>query len=334
MTLSVVIPVYNGQNTIRQTIESVLNQTLSDLEVIVIDDGSIDRTLEVIQNIYDPRLKVFSYPNAGVAVSRNRGISHAEGDFISFIDADDLWTPDKLEAQFKALQENPHASVAYSWTDCIDESGQFSRRGSYISANGDVYSKLLLIDFIESGSNPLIRRQALIEVGNFDPAVVPSEDRDMWMRLAARYHFVVVPAVQILYRQSANSASANVVKQEVASIKAIEKAFAEAPESLQYLRRHSIANIYKGLTFKALEGVAGRQQGTRAARLLWSSVRYDLRLMRSRTILKALFKIAIMLLLPPQIALALLNKAKQLADTTTLLGYMQLEPAKLCHKSP
>jgi GT2 family glycosyltransferase len=99
------------------------------------------------------------------------GISHACGRYISFIDADDLWTPDKLEAQLKALQDNPQAAVAYSWTKCIDELGQFSRRGSHISATGNVYGKLLLIDFIENGSNPLIRAHALIEVGGFDESL-------------------------------------------------------------------------------------------------------------------------------------------------------------------
>src|SRR4028118_1589922 len=157
--ISVIIPVYNGEKTIRETIESILNQTFTDFELIVINDGSQDATLEIVECIQDSRLKVFSYPNAGQAASRNQGISHACGRYISFIDADDLWAPDKLEAQLKALQANPQAAVAYSWTKCIDELGQFSRRGSHISATGNVYGKLLLIDFIENGSNPLIRAE-------------------------------------------------------------------------------------------------------------------------------------------------------------------------------
>jgi len=101
-------------------------QIYSNFELIVIDDGSNDSTLDVIKNIQDSRLKVFPYPSAGsAAVSRNRGFSHASGEFIVFLDADDLWTPDKLEAQLAALQENPPAAVAYSWVDRIDESSQF-----------------------------------------------------------------------------------------------------------------------------------------------------------------------------------------------------------------
>jgi len=323
--ISVIIPVYNGEKTIQETIESVLNQTFSDLELIIINDGSQDATLDVVSYIRDERLKVFSYSNAGVAESRNRGISLAKGDYISFIDADDLWTPDKLEAQLKALQLNPQAAVAYSWTKCIDESGEMSRRGSHISDTGNVYAKLLLIDFIENGSNPLILRQALNEVGKFDQSVVPSEDRDMWLRLAARYHFVCVPIAQILYRQLSNSASANVVKQEIASLKAIQKAFAQAPESLQHLKRHSIANIYKGLTFKALETKPQPKQGLIAAKFLWYSVTNDPSFLKKRVIGKALLKIIVMIIIPPNLSHSLITRFKGIFNTTTILGYLQLD---------
>jgi glycosyltransferase involved in cell wall biosynthesis len=330
--ISVILPVYNGEKTLRETIQSVLNQTFTDFELIIINDGSQDSTLEIISSIHDSRIKVFSYPNSGVSASRNRGISHGMGEYITFIDADDLWTPDKLEKQLKVLQENPQAAVAYSWTQCIDELGQFSHRGSNISDSGDVYAKLLLVDFIESGSNPLIRKQALIEVSGFDESLTHSEDRDLWLRLAARYHFVAVPFPQVLYRVSAASASANVVKMEAGSLKFVEKAFAQTPESLQHLKKHCIANIYKGLTFKALEGIPGRKQAITAMRMLWHTVRYDPVLLRSRVIWKILFKIAIMLLLPSQQAQLVLNKVKGFANTTTLLGYLQLNP-ELCRKS-
>ncbi len=324
-TISVIIPVYNGEKTIRETIESVLNQTFTDFELIVIDDGSQDKTVEIVSSIRDERLKIFSYPNSGVSISRNRGISHVSGEYISFIDADDLWTEDKLELQLKALQENPQAAVAYSWTKCIDESGNFSRRGSHISVTGDVYAKLLLIDFIENGSNPLIRKQALTEVGEFDASVSPSEDRDMWLRLAAKYHFVAVPSPQILYRQSDNSASANIVRQKVASLKVIEKAFERSPAPLQHLKKYSVGNIYKGLTFKALEGNPHPKQGLIAARLLWLSVKNDPNLLKTRVIWKALLKIAVMIILPPQLSQGLISKFKAIFNTTTILGYLQLE---------
>ncbi|MBD1806885.1 glycosyltransferase [Microcoleus sp. FACHB-SPT15] len=312
--ISVIIPIYNGERTIRKTIESVLNQTFTDLEIIAINDGSKDSTLEIINDVLDSRLKVFSYPNAGVAASRNRGLALATGDYISFIDADDLWTPDKLEAQFKALQANPQAAVAYSWTAWIDESGQFLRPGGNITVNGSAYEKLLLRDFVESGSNPLIRRQALAEVGSFDQSVTPAEDWDMWLRLAAQYEFVTVPSAQILYRVYPGSASFNVWKMETASLKVIEKTFAQAPESLQHLKKKVLGNRYKYLTLKAIEGTPERKRGLTATRFFWKAVNYDPTwLRRTQLMLIVLFKIAIATLLPPQQAQALLTLAKSKA---------------------
>ncbi len=324
--ISVIIPVYNGENTIRETIASVLAQTFSELELIIIDDGSTDSTLEVVQSISDPRLRVFSYANSGQAASRNRGVSLARGECVSFIDADDLWTPDKLESQWQTLQANPEAAVAYSWTDCIDETGQFSRRGSYISASGDVYAKLLLVDFIESGSNPLIQKDAFEAVGGFDESLPAAEDWDLWLRLAQCYRFVAVSVSQIRYRQSPTSWSANVLKQEAGSVKVIESAMARTPEPLKYLRRLSLANVYKGLTFKILEGNLDRQQGFVAARLLRETVRYDPKLLKTKVIGKVIFKITTAILLPSQLSRWLLHRTQKLLNTTTLLGYMQLDP--------
>jgi glycosyltransferase involved in cell wall biosynthesis len=298
--VSVVIPVYNGEKTIRYTIESVLNQTLSDLELIVINDGSQDSTLEIVLSIKDLRLKVFSYPNGGLSASRNRGIAQASSDYISFIDADDLWTADKLEAQFKALQANPEAVVAYSWTDFIDEAGEFLRRGCHLTLNGDVYANLLLVNFLENGSNMLIRRQVFTEVGEFDESLKAGEDWDMYIRLAKRYHFVAVPSPQILYRISANSMSANYKRQEAACLQVIEKAFNQAPESLKYLKKYSLGNLYKYYTFRVLEGAMARRRGLLAAEFFLRFIVYDLELLKKRFTWKVLLKIVLWIFLSPQ----------------------------------
>jgi glycosyltransferase involved in cell wall biosynthesis len=198
--ISVIIPAYNCEKSIKETINSVLQQTFTDFELIVINDGSQDSTLDVINSIQDTRMKVFSFENAGGNISRNRGLNLAVGNYISFLDADDIWTPDKLESQLEALQKNPEAHVAYSWTDYIDEEGNFLVSGRRVSVNGDVYEKLLINNFLENGSNPLIRKEALVELDGFDESLKAAQDWDMWLRLAAKYSFVAVPKVQILYR--------------------------------------------------------------------------------------------------------------------------------------
>ncbi|HAX77744.1 MAG TPA: glycosyl transferase family A [Cyanobacteria bacterium UBA11372] len=309
--ISVIIPVYNGEQTIRETINSVLNQTFSDFELIVINDGSQDSTLEIVSSIPDSRIKIFSYPNSGQAISRNRGIERASGEFIAFLDADDLWKPNKLEAQLKALEANPQAAVAYSWTDFIDKDGQFLGTGTRINYSGNVYEKLLVRNFLEHGSNPLIRRQALIEVGGFDGSLTPAEDWDLYLRLACHYQFIAVLSVQVLYRVSANSSSTNVARMEAASLQVIERAFNLAPASLQHLKKYSLSTLYIYLMFKSLENASKRQNSVAAVRYLGLAIRSDLSVLRRRqTLLKALFKIAAMSLLPAAQNRVLITTAK------------------------
>jgi len=322
--ISVIIPAYNAQKTILETVESVLQQTFVDFEVIIVDDGSQDSTLKIVSDITDSRLKVLSYPNAGACVSRNRGFAQAKGEFIAFLDADDLWTPDKLEAQLAALQANPQAAVAYSWTNCIDEASQFLRRGNHLSINGDVYAELLLSDVLENGSNPLIRREALAAVGGFDESLTGVEDWDLYLRLAVNYKFVAVPSPQVLYRISTNSRSSQMLRVESASLQVIDKAFAEAPAALQHLKKYSLANLYSYLTFKAVEGLPQRQQGLTAARFLLKAVANNPSLLRARVLIKVLFKIAVMTILSPQLAQMVLTKAGKSSDVRALLGYMRL----------
>lgn len=243
--ISVIIPAYNASATVLETIHSVQIQTFSDFEIVVVDDGSTDNTLAILQSINDERLRIISSKNGGVASARNLGISQAVGDFISFLDADDLWTPQKLELQLDALLKNPSASVAYSFTESIDEYGTLLGRGSRYPIEGNVYAKLLLSNFLYSGSNPLVRKTAIDAIGGFDRAYAPCEDWNFYLRLAARYEFVVVPRYQILYRQLSNSMSAKVDVMRNGGLFTIDKGFQAAPPEYQFLKRKSIANFHK-----------------------------------------------------------------------------------------
>jgi glycosyltransferase involved in cell wall biosynthesis len=260
------------------------------------------------------------------AASRNRGISHSTGEFLAFLDADDLWTPEKLEAQVKALQDNPQAAVAYSWSNCIDEKGNFLRKASQSTTSGDVYAKLLLCDFLDNGSNPLVRRDALEDVGNFDESLPPAEDWDMWIRLAARYHFVAVPQPHILYRQSANSASANFLRMASACERVIKLSFERAPDSLQHLKSHSYANIYRYLAYRCFERFPTRSRALIAAKFLWSATINDPSLLQRRVTWKMLLTIALVLLLTHRYAYRVANRTKRLKNFHIILHLMQLEP--------
>ncbi|WP_414577901.1 glycosyltransferase [Anabaena sp. CCY 9402-a] len=307
-SISIIIPAFNSEKTIADTIDSVFNQTFNNFELIIINDGSTDSTLEVISKFQDSRLKIFSFGNAGGNISRNRGLKRAVGEFISFLDADDLWTPNKLQLQLEALQNNLDAQVAYSWTDYIDENANFLVSGTHITANGDVYDKLLVNNFLENGSNPLIRREVLIELGGFDESLDAAQDWDMWLRLADKYEFVAVPFVQILYRVSSNSLSTNLARQEKACLQVMKSAYQRRPLMVNNMSL-SLANLYKYLTCKALQQPFSRQKGLVAAKFLYNYfLNESARFKRTKFILKLFLKTVVIIILPIDISTKLLTK--------------------------
>lgn len=322
--ISVIIPVYNAENTIKETVETVLNQSFTKFELIIINADSTDKTLSIISQIKDERIKVFSYLKANVGVNRNRGIKHATSDYITFLDADDLWTIDKLAAQYTALQKNPQAGVAYSWTNCIDENGKFLRKAAHVNWSGDVYSKFLLDDFIGSGSNVMIRKAALIEVGGFDEKLTNAQDTDMWLKLSAINNFVCVPKAQILYRIQQHSMSSNVLGLEKSNLQVIQRAFArEKAKPYQHLKPIAIGNLYKYLCYKVLKAPPGKQQSAVAARFLFTAIKTDITLLFKPIIFKAIFKLITMVILPPNWANVIFKKFPRLSNTSTFLGYEQ-----------
>lgn len=321
--ISVIIPACNAQKTIQDTIQSVLNQTYSDFEIIVINDGSTDNTLDHLANILDPRLRVFSYTNSGANPSRNRGLAHATGDYVSFLDADDLWTPDKLEAQLCALKSHLNAAVAYSWTNFIDESGNILHSGSYISASGYILAELAVVNFLENGSNPLIKKQAVLAVGGFDESLQACQDWDLWLRLAAKYEFVAVPSPQILYRVSINSVSSNVLKLETACLKVINRTFDEAPNSMHYLKRYSLGNVYKYLAFKSFQNRFNRTDTLGTIRLIWKVIQYDPIMLKTKVIWKLLITLGLVTFLPTKVVQSILYRYKSLTDFNALLVHIR-----------
>lgn len=308
-TISVIIPAYNCEKTILATVESVQKQNFSDFEIIVINDGSTDKTLERLDSITDKRVKIFSYQNAGVCAARNRGIFHAKGDYIAFVDADDLWTPDKLKLQLAALKENPEAGVAYSWTYYfMDGQEDVLFPGNQVYYTGNVYAQLLVNNFLANGSNPLIRKKAIESVGEFDPACTPCEDWDLYLRLAGRWSFVVVPKHQILYRQSSSSASSNLNAIEKGGLTTIEKAYQIAPLELQYLKNQSLAWLYEYCTQQYLKQATDINRTNQAGQKLWQAIRLHPPILLEEyahnlivSYFKKLIKNLILALLPPRL---------------------------------
>ncbi|BAY80861.1 family 2 glycosyl transferase [Calothrix parasitica NIES-267] len=307
--ISVVVPAYNSQSTILETIYSVLQQSFSDFELIVIDDGSTDKTLRLLSTVNDARLKVYSYPNGGLPAARNRGIVRATGEFISFIDADDLWTPDKLELQLQALQKNTQAGVAYSWTICMGNDGSSFHPGISETVQGNVYSKLLVGNFIGSGSNVLIRREAIESVGYFDESLKSCEDWDYWMRLAPKWDFVVVSKPQIIYRLSSGAMSSKLDVMEKYQTLVLEKAFASAPPQLHYLKNQGFAYIYLFMTRLCLSRANDIKVVKEASQKLWKAIRFSPKILLSKEAQLLLIKVCILRVISPKIASSILSRA-------------------------
>uniref|UniRef100_B8HRB2 Glycosyl transferase family 2 n=1 Tax=Cyanothece sp. (strain PCC 7425 / ATCC 29141) TaxID=395961 RepID=B8HRB2_CYAP4 len=215
--VSVIIPAYNAEAFIQKTLKSVLTQTYTNIEVLVVDDGSQDRTAEIVQAIAkdDPRVDLLQQSNAGVAAARNKAIQATRGEFVAPIDADDIWYPQNLEKQVQCLlKSDSNVGFVYSWSLEIDEQGLLS--GGFHAAwhQGEVYLKLLIQFFIGNASATLIRRVCLEETNGYNCELRAMEaqgceDWDLYLRLAERYHANVVPEFLVGYRQLKNSMSRN-----------------------------------------------------------------------------------------------------------------------------
>lgn len=300
--VSVIIPAYNSEGTVLETVESVLQQTLQDLELIVIDDGATDGTVAALNDVTDPRLKIFSFENGGLPTARNRGIERASGQFLSFIDADDLWTPDKLAKQMRVLENNPQVGGVYSWTLIMDAAGENFYPGNCEAFEGDVYPHLLLSNFIGSGSNMLLRREAVESVGRFDVTLDSHEDWDYYLRLSKQWEFAVVPEPQIFYRKTANSLSSRLPVLEKYIFILHERVFSEISPELAHLEAYSIAKKYEFLTQIALTNVSSWSNCTYALRTLSSAIAHYPRILFTRRIPILIAKLAISLALTPRFA--------------------------------
>ena len=300
--ISVIIPAYNAEKTVLETIRSVLNQTITDIELIVVDDGSSDETVAIARAVKDPRVRIYSFTNGGAAMARNRGIEKSTGEFLSFIDSDDLWTPDKLEKQLKTLQDNPKAGGVYSWTLIMDNSGEKVYPGNCESYTGDVYPHLLLSNFVGSGSNMLVRRSASEAIGGFDTSLYSHEDWDYYLRLSQRWLFAVVSEPQILYRKREDSVCSNFEVMEHYIFILHDKVFSAVPPDLRYLEPHSRAKKYEFLTQIALTHISSWQDCRRAIRTLTKAATLYPALLRTRRFQILVFKLLVTLLLTPKLA--------------------------------
>jgi glycosyltransferase involved in cell wall biosynthesis len=181
--VSVVMPAYNVAPFILESVRSVLGQSFRDLELIVVDDGSGDGTADRLLAVKDPRLQLIRQGNGGSSSARNSGIKLASGEYVGFLDADDLWSPNKLETHISFLEQHPEVDLTFSRSELIDEDGNVTGRTS-APVSGEVsFQDLLTENVVNNGSAVVMRRKALDLAGHFDTELRACVDWDLWLRV-------------------------------------------------------------------------------------------------------------------------------------------------------
>ena len=204
--VSVIIPTYNRSGLVKEAVESVLAQTFKNLEVIVVDDGSTDDTRNVIEGIGDERVKYFHKQNGGVSSARNFGIQKAQGQYIAFLDSDDLWPENFLDILISRLDQSLQYNIAYTSVTLVSVKGtEFKSPDTNHCKSGNVAIDLFKKGFIWISAT-VLRRQALGNI-RFDESLSNAEDSDILLRLSAHTQFLYVPDVRIIRRSTKDSLS-------------------------------------------------------------------------------------------------------------------------------
>ena len=264
--VSAIIPVYGAEKYIAATMQSVLDQTYKNFEVLIIDDASPDRSIEICEQFTDPRIKIIRQKNRGLPGARNTGIRHAQGDYLALLDAGDIWLPEKLEKHVEHLENSPAVGVSFSRSAFIDEAGNPLGIYQMPKLTGLTPGYVLCRNPISNGSTPVIRREVFeaikfqdnlygtVEDFYFDDNFIHQEDIECWIRIAIQTDWQIegIPEALTLYRVNSGGMSAKLLKNIEYWERMIEKTRTYAPEvvakwenparayQLRYLARRAV----------------------------------------------------------------------------------------------
>lgn len=209
---SVTISVYNKEKHIAKTLESVLAQTFTDFEIIIVNDGSTDDSEKVIKQFNDPRIHYFYQENQGAAAGRNAAISKATAPYIALLDADDLWEPDYLETMDALIQSHPNESV-FACAVAVETKGK-TIKSTYSIPNlqsGKVYNvdyfNASYLNTVLTSSSTVINKRVLEEVGTYDASIKSGQDTDLWIRIGLNYKIIFIYKFLVTYRYIQQSLS-------------------------------------------------------------------------------------------------------------------------------
>ncbi|MGH7156963.1 MAG: glycosyltransferase family 2 protein [Candidatus Saccharimonadales bacterium] len=211
--VSVVMTVYNGERYLAEAIDSILSQTFTDFEFLIVDDGSTDKTSSIIQSFADPRIILIKHKNIGVAASCNKAIQKAKGTYIARQDADDVSMSNRLEAQVILLNENSDIHLVGSNIKLVDKKLNFMSYSNLLTHPDDLHLGLVFSNQIAQGA-VMTRKQTLIEAGLYDPAFSITHDYDLWARIAHSHKLMNLKDYLYIYRVHEESLSTSSTKVE------------------------------------------------------------------------------------------------------------------------
>ena len=226
MLVSVVIPAFNCEKYIAECIDSVLNQSYQDFEIIIIDDGSTDGTVKTVSGYEDDRIKLFHQEgNSGSGAARNYGVEKASGQWIAFVDADDTWLPDKLQKQLAEC-----SSQEWSHTDLFFLGGIYpkdTKATAFTSKHSGHILDDLLVENSIGTSSVIIKKKTFLDFGGFNTELRALQDWDLWLRVAEKHEICYIDEPLVYYRVHSSSVSRNVRKTMPCHINLIERVFSE-----------------------------------------------------------------------------------------------------------
>ena len=267
--VSVVIPTHNRADYIQQALDSVFAQTYTDYEIIVVDDGSTDGTAELLKALVErDAIRYEQQAQSGVSAARNRGIAMARGEYVAFLDSDDLWLPDKLSKQVALFEAMPELGFVHChFAKFNDQTGAELGVRDTSRYRGQIYPEMLLQwDTLMATPCMLMRKDVLDEVGGYDELMRWGEDLDLWRRIAQRYPVDLVDEVLVRVRVHAASASALKARAVDDFQRYLAKALADDPGLAPSFRRRASAKMYLQFA-RTLLGEGGAEDMRLARRL-------------------------------------------------------------------
>jgi glycosyltransferase involved in cell wall biosynthesis len=274
--VSVVLPIFNGERYLAQAIESVLAQTYSNYEILAVNDGSKDSSGEIAQAyLHTNKIRYLEQVNAGVANARNTAIANASGEFIAFLDQDDLWAPDKLANQVAYLASNPDVALVHCRVACIDHSGaRISCAGLvHVGETSGYCAEQLLTGNHIAVLTVVVRRCCLEQVGFLNQHYAPSDDWDLWLRIALRYPLGFLDAELAKYRVHDSNESKNILRMRLAEIRVMESFRSTHPSQVRRMRKKPVDRTMIFLYEEAARLLARNGRAAESSTLLNKSAR-------------------------------------------------------------